>query len=246
MPGGDLIRRLEDLSARCERADILTATPFLTPAEQVSALQWVRSRCRCKTVLFGGHAECERKVLFFLPDWMEELNAEDEISALRLDASFGTPGHRDYLGALLGLGVRREVVGDIWVDGQSAVVFCLPTVTEHLSSITQAGRVTVSASVIPLQSVLPPKLSRKEISFTVQSPRLDAVASDLFRISRENAVKLIRLGAAAQNYLPCMKPDAAVKEGDIISLKGYGKAEIKAIGGQSKKGRTYIRAEVYQ
>lgn len=242
---GDLIRRLEDLSLRCERANCLTSTPFLTPAEQVSALHWVRQR-GCRTVLTGGHPECERKVLFFLPEWMEELSAEEAICAIRLEAAFGTPGHRDYLGALLGLGVKREVVGDIWVDGQSATVFCLPAVAEHLASITQAGRVSLSAKRIPLFEVNAPALSRKEVSFTVMSPRLDAVCSDLFRISRESAAKLIKLGAASLNYLPCLKPDAQVSPGDVISLRGYGKAQIVSIGGQSKKGRTYLNAEVYQ
>lgn len=245
---GDLIRRLEDLSFRCVRTDVLTATPFLTPAEQVTALQWARQRSSCQTVLYGGHSECERKVLFFLPAWMtaEDFTPEELISALRLEAAFGTPGHRDYMGALLGLGVRREFVGDIWVDGQHATVFCLPTVAEHLSFISQAGRITVTAKLVPLYEILPPSRSKKEVSFTVQSPRLDAVLSDVFRISRESAAKLIRLGAASLNYLPCLKPDATVKEGDVLSLKGHGKAQLVSIGGQSRKGRTYISAEVYQ
>lgn len=243
---GDLLRRLEDLSARCARSGTMTFTPFLTPAEQVSALKWMKHRCECGTLLFGGHETCERKVLFFLPDWMEEFSPEDYIAALKLEAAFGTPVHRDYLGALLGMGVKREVVGDIWVDGQSATVFCLPSVAEHLASIEQAGRVSLKAKVIPLSAVTAPVLRRRPVSFTVQSPRLDAVCSDLFRISRETAAKQIRLGAAAVNYLPCMKPDASVKEGDVISLKGAGKAQITSVGGQSRKGRLYVHAEVYE
>lgn len=242
---GDLIRRLEDLSSRCARSGSVTSTPFLTPAEQVTAMQWMKHRCECETLLFGGHPTCERKVLFFLPEWMEDFSPDGFLAAIRLEAAFGTPGHRDYMGALLGMGVRRDVVGDIWVDGQSATVFCSPGVAEHLASIEQAGRVSLKAKVIPLSEVVPPVFQRKPVSFTVQSPRLDAVCADLFRISRENAAKLIKLGAAAVNYLPCMKPDASVKEGDVISLKGSGKAQITSVGGQSRKGRLYVHAEVY-
>ena len=243
---GDLIRRLEDLSLRCERTSLVTATPFLTPADQVSALQWTKQRCRCATVLTGGHPDCERKMLFFLPDWAEALPEEEYLAAIRLTAGFSTPTHRDYLGALLGMGVRREVVGDIWVSGQQATVFCAMSVADHLSALSQVGRETVRAERIPLSDVFSPVLSRKQLEFTVQSPRLDAVLSDVFRISRENAAKLIRLGAASLNYLPCMKPDAAVGAGDVLSLRGYGKAEITSVGGLSRKGRLYIHAEVYQ
>lgn len=243
---GDLIRRLEDLSSRCARSGAVTFTPFLTPAEQVTALCWMKHRCDCETLLFGGHETCERKILFFVPEWMEDFSPEDHIAALKLEAAFGTPGHRDYMGALLGMGVKREVVGDIWVDGQAATVFCSPSVAEHLALIEQAGRVSVKASVIPLSEVSPPELKRRPVSFTVQSPRLDAVCSDLFRISRETAAKQIRLGAAALNYLPCMKPDASVKEGDVISLKGSGKAQIVSVGGQSRKGRLFVNAEIYE
>lgn len=243
---GDLIRRLEDLSSRCARSGAVTFTPFLTPAEQVTALSWMKHRCDCETLLFGGHETCERKIIFFVPEWMEDFSPEDHIAALKLEAAFGTPGHRDYMGALLGMGVKREVVGDIWVDGQAATVFCSPSVAEHLALIEQAGRVSVKASVIPLSEVSPPELKRRPVSFTVQSPRLDAVCSDLFRISRETAAKQIRLGAASLNYLPCMKPDASVKEGDVISLKGCGKAQIVSVGGQSRKGRLFVNAEIYE
>ena len=86
---------------------------------------------------------------------------------------------------------------------------------------------------------------RKEIRFTVQSPRFDAVLSETFRLSRTGAAKLIAAGAASLNYLPCEKNDAPVSEGDVISLKGYGKAEIREIGGASRKGRLFVSAEIY-
>lgn len=244
----DFLRRLEDLSNRCERSGSLTATPFLTPAEQGTAAQWIKQHTACTTVFYGGHPDCERRVLFFLPDWLprEDFAPSEHLCAIVLEAMFGTPEHRDYMGALLGMGVRREFVGDIRVDGQTATVFCLPSVAGHLTAIEQVGRVTVRAKQISPDEVSLPQQNRKEISFTVQSPRLDAVLSDVFRISRETAAKLIKLGAASLNYLPCLKPDAAVGEGSVLSLKGYGKAQITAIGGQSKKGRTYLHAEVYQ
>lgn len=244
----DLLRRLEDLALRCVRSAALTFTPFLTPAEQAVALHWANSLRSCRFLLFGGHRECERKALFFLPDWLseEDFLLDPPIRALTVTAAFGTPGHRDYLGALLGLGVRREFVGDIWIDGQRATVFCMATVAEHLASVNQAGHSNVCAKPIALCAVSLPERARQKIQFTVQSPRFDAVVSDVFRISRQQAAKFIKLGAASLNYLPNLKPDSLVKEADVLSLKGYGKAQIIRVGGLSKKGRIFIHAEIYQ
>lgn len=240
----ELLRRVDDLARRAEQAGILTSTGFLSPAGQAAAAQ----RSRGARLLFcGGDAECERRAAFFLPEWMreEDFDPAEHLRALRIDAAFGTPGHRDYLGALLALGVKRPWIGDIRIDGQTAWVFCLPSVAVQLAELRQAGRVSVKARLVPLSEVPVPQRKRKELSFTVQSLRLDAAAGELFRLSRTNAAKLITAGAASLNYLPCMKTDAPVKEGDVISLRGHGKGRILSVGGQSRKGRLFITAEVW-
>ena len=243
-----LLRRIEDLVRRCEKTNCLTATAFLTPAEQAAVVHYVNHLSGCRMLLHGGAANCERRAAFFLPDWMEagDFEPRDQLRALRIDAYYGTPGHRDYLGALLGLGVRREWIGDIRVDGQTAWVFCLPSVAEQLAGLEQAGRVSVKAAVVPLSEVPEPERKRKTVKFTVQSPRFDAILGESFRLSRTQAVRLIAAGAASLNYLPCLKNDAPVNEGDVISLKGHGKASIAEIGGQSRKGRLFVAAEVWE
>ena len=243
----ELLKRIDDLYDRCERANIVTQTAFLTPAEQAAAGQYAKRLPGSRMRFSGGLQDCERKALFFLPAYLEpeDFEPDEFISVLRLDAFYGTPGHRDYLGALLGLGVRREWVGDIWVEGQRAWVFCLPSVAEQLSGLERAGRVSVKAAVARLCDVPAPERKRKEIRFTVQSLRFDAVLGETFRLSRTQAVTLIAAGAAALNYLPCLKKDASVSEGDVISLKGHGKATICEIGGQSRKGRLFVSAEIW-
>ena len=243
-----LLKRIDDLVRRCEKANLLTATTFLTPAEQGAVVSYVNRLPGCRMVLHGGGPDCERRVAFFLPDWLEAADFEpgEAMAALRIDAYYGTPGHRDYLGALLGLGVRREWVGDIRVDGQTAWVFCLPSVAEQLAGLEQAGRVSVKAAVVPRSAVPEPERKRKEVKFTVQSPRFDAVLGESFRLSRTQATKLIAAGAACLNYLPCLKNDAPVSEGDVISLKGYGKATVAELGGQSRKGRLFVTAELWE
>ena len=125
METNELLRRGEDLAARCERSNMLTHTGFLTPAEQRELSVWAEHR-GCAVTFHGGGADCERRCAFFLPDYLsaEELDAEDTIRAVAFEGFFGRPGHRDYLGAALALGIRREWLGDIRIlGGKTAMDF---------------------------------------------------------------------------------------------------------------------------
>ena len=242
----ELIRRAEDLAAQCERKNRLTATAFLSPAER-RLLEQRFSRAPRPPVFFGGHPDCERTLCFFLPDYLEpeELDAAEYLRAIRLTAHFGTPGHRDYMGALLGMGIARDRLGDIWVEGDTATVFCLPGVEKHLLSIDRVGRVSVTAEALPLEAAQAPERKVKALSFTVMSPRLDAAAAGMFRLSRTEAARRIALGLLTINDLVSDKPDLIVHEGDVISLRGAGKGRIASFGGSSRKGRLYVNAEIY-
>ena len=158
---------------------------------------------------------------------------------------FGNPGHRDYLGALLGMGIGRERLGDIWVKDGSAVVFCLPGVEKHLLSIDKVGRDAVRARPLTLTEVTPPERKVKKKSFSVQSLRLDAVAGGLFDLSRSEAARQVEAGTVSLNYEICDKCDAPVREGDILSLRGKGKGRITGLGGTSRKGRQFVEGEIY-
>lgn len=196
METNDLIRRAEDLAARCERTSSVTATAFLTPAERME-LQNAPSLRGTAVAYSGGGTECERTCAFFLPFYLtaEELDPSEYISAVHFRSFFGEPGHRDYLGALLALGVRREWVGDIRIRGAEAWVFCLPSVVKTLAELDRAGRYTVRGEEIALADVPEEEVKTETVSFTVQSLRLDAVTAGLFHVSRTTAAELIRLGA---------------------------------------------------
>lgn len=249
MENDELIRRAEDLAERCERTASLTQTAFLTPAEQYALVNWAKGRADTRMFLFGGHPDCERKAAFFLPFYMEEesFEADEYICAMQIKAFFGEPGHRDYMGALLGLGIKREWLGDIWVRGDTATVFCMPSVERHLlDSLDKVGRYGVKTKKLELCDIEAPERKTKHISFSVKSARFDAVVAGMFNLSRNAAAEKINAGDASLNYTQCFKLDAQVAEGDIISLRGFGKGILGAEGGQSKKGRTFLSAEIYK
>lgn len=243
----DVKKRILDLADRCERKNCVTATGFLSPAEsyEIRMLSALKNR---SFILSGGAEDCERCAVFFLPEWMSEemFELQDHISAVRIRSFFGAPSHRDYLGAVLGLGIERDRIGDIIVDGENAWLFCSNTVVKLiLSELDKVGRYTVRTEQVPLSDVPGIEKKVRRISFTVKSLRLDAVTADMFGISRTSAAEFIRLGAVSLNYSVCQKADAPVKEGDVISVRGKGKGCIAEVGGKSKKDRLFISAEIY-
>ena len=247
MENNELLKRARDLAERCERSGTVCVSGFLSPAEQYE-LQTRLGYIPCGLVFHGGGDNCERAAAFFLPDYMTEemLDVSEYLCAMKLKAYFGQPGHRDYMGALLGMGIGREWLGDIQVEGDTAYVFCMKSVLRHLLSIEKAGRYTVKASQVPLEEVPARKVETESVSFSVMSPRLDAVAAGLFHLSRTEAAKQIAAGNVSLNYGQCLKADCIVKEGDILSLKGKGKGSISGMGGTSRKGRLFVYGEIYK
>lgn len=237
MESSEFFRRIDDLSDRAQRRGVVTRTAFLTPAEQYALRQYCT---KDGMVLTGGQDNCERQVAFFLPEYMdrEDLDIAEHIRAVRIEAHFGCPGHRDYLGAALGLGIGRESLGDVRIQDATAYIFCLPSVEPLLlEELHKVGRCGVTVAPCVLENVPPPVIQTKALSFTVKSLRLDAVTGAMFGLSRTAAAELIRLGEVSLNYTVCDKTDAAVNEGDILSLRGHGKGRIAALGGRSKKDR---------
>lgn len=194
---------------------------------------------------FGGYAEAERKMLIYLPEYLEEASLYDDDSPLAcLRAAFyegDTPNHRDFLGALMGAGIGRETVGDICVGKGSCDFFVTAEIAPYiLQSFTSAGRARLHLSRIPLSEVTIREPEVRQIRDTLASLRLDSVISSGFRIGRSLAAQHVTAGKAAINGLPCEKPDKAVSEGMIISVRGLGKIRIHSVNGQTKKGRISV------
>ena len=247
MENNELLRRAEDLRERCERSGTVTHTGFLTPAERYAIEQWAKHAPDCRCVFDGGGDDCERTVCFFLPEYLEAeyFDASEYLCAIRLTAHFGTPGHRDYMGALLAMGIGREWLGDIRVTENVAYIFCQSSVLRHLLSIEKVGRCGVTAEELPLASVPAPERKMQQKSFSVQSMRLDAIVGGMFKLSRTEAARQICAGNVSINYQVSLRTDFGVKEGDILSLKGAGKGTVTGTGGTSRKGRLFVYAEIY-
>lgn len=199
---------------------------------------------------FGGYDGAERKMLVYLPDYLDESELRSEDSpVICLRATFyegDDPSHRDFLGALMGAGIARETVGDICVGKGACDFFVTAEIAPYiLQNFTSAGRTKLHLEQIPLDRVCVPEPETKQLRDTVASLRLDSILSSGFRIGRSAAAQYITSGRAAIDGLPCEKPDKTVPEGSKISVRGLGKIKLTAINGQTKKGRISVVIDRY-
>ena len=238
-----LLAKLWDKINAGFRKNIPAATCFLSPREQEMA-RYLFGQPE-GLYFFGGYEEAERKMLVFLPDYLEEdaLYGEDS-PCVCLRATFfqgDTPSHRDFLGALMGAGIARETVGDICVGKGSCDFFVTAEIAPYiLQSFTSAGRTKLHLEAIALTDANIPEPEVKEIRDTLASLRLDSVISSGFRIGRSLAAQYVSAGKAAIDGLPCEKPDKIVPEGAKISLRGLGKIKLVSINGRTKKDRISV------
>lgn len=230
------------------RKNIMTSTCFLSLRElDMTRFLFGDMEGLCS---FGGHSDAERKMLVYLPDYLDESALTDEDSPLVcLRATFhegDSPSHRDFLGALMGAGIARETVGDICVGKGSCDFFVTAEIAPYiLQNFTEAGRTKLRLEQISLDQVQVPEPETKEIRDTVASLRLDSVISSGFRIGRSAAAQYVTSGRAAIDGLPCEKPDKPVPEGSKISVRGLGKIKLTAVNGQTKKGRISVVIDRY-
>jgi RNA-binding protein YlmH len=246
-----LMARVLDKLEAAENKNILERTKFLNDRQLVIAENMLINCSQAQYIFFGGFESAKRKILIFLPDYMEVKEASIEgaslLAYIRADYSpEQTLSHRDFLGSLMGSGIKRETIGDILVGEGSCDIVILKEILPYLlSDFESVGRVKVRLSVIQESELQVPEEKYKTIKDTVASLRLDSVVSTGFAVSREKAAEGIRGGKVSLNSLECAKTDKLVAEGDNISWRGMGKIKLQQIGKQTKKGRTAIVVQKY-
>lgn len=238
-----LARRLEELARRADRTGIPSFTGFLSPPEAEMALAAGR-KAGVETTLEGGYPDAERRMARFqAPGCFEE---PFPLVALTLGWPHqSAPGHRDVLGSVMGLGVKRQCIGDIVVLEEVGYLFAERQMAGHIAdSLLSAGRIKLQASVLEHWPELEPP-SGVELRDTVMSLRLDAVVSGGFGLSRGSAAELITSGHVKLRHVPTERTDARVAQGDAISVRGYGRLVVTEVGTPTKKGRLPLRLMRY-
>ncbi len=240
-----LLVRVCDQLTRAERKNQPASTFFLTPRERALAAQLLP-----QARFFGGVEDAERTVAFWLPEYLEPEDYFTDGPVACLHAAFYESNaltHRDVLGALIGAGLRRDAIGDIYVGENECDFFVLSELTGYLlDNLTSAGRSALRVERRSLDQVQRPPQKLREQRVTVSSMRLDGILASAFHLSRADAVQAIHAGRVTRNDLPCLKPDRLLAQGDVIALRGKGKLKLLALGGETKKGRQAVNIGIYE
>ena len=259
-----LLAMVEEKARLCQEAFMITNSVFLDLAQRsavVSALRRPEMK-GFRGLFYGGYADCERAVCIFLPEYIEaetdaELNQyfldnpeDNPLSLVRLSVQGRKPagqkslGHRDYLGALMGLGLKRERIGDILVREDGADILILKEMeTFLLNYFGKAGNRYLNGESLPMRELLVPERRTEQLRDTVASLRLDNVIASAFRISRTKAREAISSGLIFLNDVQVVKGDKPVGEGDKLVWRGKGKAYLREIGPLTRKDRINVTME---
>lgn len=196
---------------------------------------------------FGGYESAKRKVLCVYPEYVIPDKSDYPFTAVTIKHRIVDKiSHRDILGSLMGLFIKRETLGDILVTGgEEDFVFVynsvLPVVMDELIKVGSKG---ISCSVGFDESKVPVD-KYTQISGFVSSLRIDSILSVALKVSREKAANIVNSIGVDINYVNITSKSEMIEEGDIFSVKGYGKFFLSQINGTSKKGRIHITINKY-
>lgn len=218
-------------------------TDFLDPRQQEIVTQLTNYDGEVKAYFHGGTDTTERKRSILAPPYFEPERADYGLTLFELNyaVKFFSIEHRQILGALMNLGIRREKFGDILINGQAVQFIVAEEISEFVSlNLQSVGRAPVSLKEINENQLLIPQDEWRAFTGTVTALRLDAVLSEIFNISRAKATTYIQKGLVKINWKVIEQPAYECCVSDTISLRGYGRAKLEALDGQTKKGKFRI------
>ena len=239
------------MSLICDKADKAITTGaamysrFLSPAQ--AHLISERFKNDVNICFFGGYDDAERCVACITSYDTYETEFFYPVEVLRIAAkNKAVFSHRDYLGSLMALGIKRELVGDIVISDTCAYLFCHSEISEFLTyNLTSIGRNSVSVEQVTPENISLPEKRYKEKSVTVSSMRLDCVLSAATGKSRAVSAEMVTRGLVQINYEIAKSGSVQVDNDDVISVRGFGKMLLSTDHTLTKKGRYHINIKQY-
>ena len=249
-----LLAQILDKIEMVEKKNKIEYTDFLDLAQSELVQKFINKIKIENYLVYGGFDQAERKIFVFYPEKFNstvvEKNLSNIVQIIRIelpDDLKGKYAHRDYLGAVIKLGIERKKVGDIIVDNNGADIIVdkdiVKFLLENLGSLTRFSKSTITLENInDLRTV---EIKKEEVDIIVSSMRLDNVISELARCSRNKAIEIINQERVLVNFEGETKKTKQIKTGDIVTIRGKGRFFVKEISGQTRSGRTVIKVEKF-
>lgn len=244
-----LSAHISDLAALSRKTGVPRFSRFLNERERLIAQGAVRGQ-DADPIFYGGYDGAARTVCgFFGGTYAEGMPHEDKLGLFPMQAvtfSFRVCDkltHRDFLGAIMSIGLERSVLGDISVAEDHAVVFCLGTSAELIDGLTKIGKVGVKPERGVTKEI--PRAKFETFDRTVSSLRLDRLVGACANISGDRSAALIRSGQVSADFSVCLNVSGVIKENTVISIRGYGRFRLAKIVGETKKGKIHVIIEKY-
>lgn len=243
-----LCRRLQELAETSDRRGIPTYSDFLNLNEQSLFWRMQQELFFVDFQLEGLHPMAERKIACFRPKgggaYAQPPLSVVEITPLNVKFSEELT-HRDYLGTLLGLGIERRKLGDIFIQEHCAYVICADSLAGFIcDELTRVRHTMVSCKVVDPEEISF-EMKFQSVSGSVASFRVDALTALAFRVSRSKISDVIEGERVYVNGKLVTSAGTVLKEGDIVSVRGLGRYVFRSEGNQTKKGRYFAELEVY-
>ena len=245
-----LKKRLLELAERSYSHGIYTFTPFLGLSEQQAFYEVERDVAYAGYGMEGGNSLCERKVVRF---GSPEIFGYEEAYPIRcIKVEPLTPKfaenltHRDFLGAIMNLGIERNTVGDIFVQEKAAVVFCQESISAYLTeNLLQVRHTHVKSTVTEAADYLQAPVT-EEMSLSVASARIDSVISKVYNIARSRSLELFKAGRIYVNGRVEENNSHTLKNGDAVTVRGFGRFTYIGEQGETRKGKIRVGVEIYR
>lgn len=242
-----LVARVLDCGQIASSNQVVKYTDFLDPFHRDFVRPLLSNFFGIRYLEEGGYAGAELKRLIVFPDYYRSDDIELPIAVLAISLSDPSRilSHRDYLGAIVGLGLRRSVVGDIIAYAGGAQVVVAREISPVLLGLAEVNKFKAVVAEIPPYQLKVEEQPQRTINSTVASVRLDAVLSSGLGIGRGKAVDLIKADKVKVNWRHIGQPGFQLSAGDVLSIRGKGRLELADVGVETKKGRTRITLKKY-
>lgn len=214
------------------------STDFLDPYERMLAKSILNRFDDVNYVENGGVLESERQIINIYPYYFIIDNIPDRIAVLRITGNLEGLTHKDFLGAILNLGIKRSKIGDILVHEEYTDIIVKNEIMDFLLiNFEKVGNRKIIIQTIDMDCIEPVETKYRDINKVLSSYRLDVYISAVYNLSRQKSLDIIKAEYVKVNWKPINKPNKELTVGDIISIRGYGRSILHSVEGLSKKSK---------